>query len=55
VLEGNATVVYRTEADHAGSQAGDLAWDAAENDAYATLDERNTACLKSAGVATAHP
>jgi diaminopimelate epimerase len=55
VLEGNATVVYRTETDHAGSQAGDLAWDAAENDAYATLDERNTACLKSAGVATAHP
>jgi diaminopimelate epimerase len=55
VLEGNATVVYRAEADHAGNQAADLAWDAAENNAYATLDERNTAHLKAAGVTTAHP
>ncbi len=55
VLEGNATVVYRAEADHAGNQAGDLAWDADENSAYARLDERNTAYLKSAGVTTAHP
>jgi diaminopimelate epimerase len=55
VLEGNATVVYRAEVDHAGNQVGGLAWDTAENDAYATLDERNTAYLKSAGVATAHP
>jgi diaminopimelate epimerase len=55
VLEGNATVVYRAEADHAGNQASDLAWDAAENNAYATLDECNTAYLKSAGVTTAHP
>jgi diaminopimelate epimerase len=55
VLEGNATVVYRTEADNSGGQAGDLAWDTAENDAYAVLDERNTACLKAAGITTAHP
>ncbi len=55
VLEGNATVVYRAEAGHDGSQAADLAWDAAENNAYATLDQRNTDCLKSAGVTTAHP
>jgi diaminopimelate epimerase len=55
VLEGNATVVYRAEAGPDGSQAADLAWDAAENNAYATLDQRNTDCLKSAGVTTAHP
>jgi diaminopimelate epimerase len=55
VLEGNATVVYRAEAGHDGSQAADLAWDAAENDAYATLDQHNTDYLKAAGVATAHP
>jgi diaminopimelate epimerase len=55
VLEGNATVVYRAEAGHDGSQAADLAWDAAENDAYAALDQHNTDYLKAAGVATAHP
>ena len=55
VLEGNATVVYRAEADRTGRQVGDLAWDAAENSAYAVLDVRNTAYLKSAGVTTAHP
>lgn len=55
VLEGNATVVYRAEARPDGSQAADLAWDAAENDAYATLDQHNTDYLKSAGVTTAHP
>jgi diaminopimelate epimerase len=55
VLEGNATVVYRAEAHHDGGQAADLAWDAAENSAYATLDQHNTDCLKSAGVTTAHP
>src|ERR1700749_907818 len=50
VLEGNATVVYRTEADPSGAQASELDYDAAENAAYAALDERNTASLKSAGV-----
>lgn len=55
VLEGNATVVYRAEAGHDGSQAADLAWDAAENNAYATLDQHNTDYLKAAGVTTAHP
>ena len=55
VLEGNATVVYRSAADHAGRQAGELAYDEAENSAYRSLDERNTAYLKSAGVTTAHP
>jgi len=55
VLEGNATVVYRTAADHAGRPAGELAYDEAENAAYRALDERNTAYLKSAGVTTAHP
>lgn len=55
VLEGNATVVYRAEADQQGRQAGDVAWDEAENSAYAALDERNTVSLKSAGVVTAHP
>jgi len=55
VLEGNATVVYRAEVDPSGRQAGDLAWDEAENSAYAALDDRNTAYLKSAGVVTAHP
>jgi diaminopimelate epimerase len=55
VLEGNATVVYRTEVDRRGDQAGDLAYDEAENAAYQALDERNTGRLKSAGVVTAHP
>jgi diaminopimelate epimerase len=55
VLEGNATVVYRAEADPAGHQSADLAWDAAENSAYATLDQRNTDYLKAAGITTAHP
>jgi diaminopimelate epimerase len=55
VLEGNATVVYRTEADPSGAQASALDYDAAENAAYTALDECNTASLKSAGVVTAHP
>ena len=55
VLEGNATVVYRAEVDPSGRQAGDLAWDEAENSAYRLLDERNTSYLKLAGVVTAHP
>jgi diaminopimelate epimerase len=55
VLEGNATVVYRGEVDPYGNQAGPLDWAAAENAAYATLDERNTARLKEHGIQTAHP
>jgi hypothetical protein len=55
VLEGNATVVYRAEVDQHGNQAGPLEWAAAENAAYATLDERNTARLKEHGIQTAHP
>jgi diaminopimelate epimerase len=55
VLEGNATVVYRTEADPAGEQAGPVEYATDENAAYATLDERNTTRLKSVGVTTAHP
>jgi diaminopimelate epimerase len=55
VLEGNATVVYRTQADPCGDQAASLDFDAAENTAYKALDERNTACLTSGGVVTAHP
>jgi diaminopimelate epimerase len=55
VLEGNATVVYRAEVDLAGRQAGPLVYATEENAAYAVLDERNTAYLKSRGVETAHP
>jgi diaminopimelate epimerase len=55
VLEGNATVVYRTLADSSGAQAAGVDFDAAENSAYKALDERNTTCLASAGVVTAHP
>jgi diaminopimelate epimerase len=55
VLEGNATVVYRAEADRLGAQQGDVVWDSAENAAYRALDERNMATLKSAGVVTARP
>src|SRR5487761_1415475 len=55
VLEGNATVVYRAEVDPQGGQAGPVEWAADENDAYATLDERNTVHLKGHGIQTAHP
>jgi diaminopimelate epimerase len=55
VLEGNATVVYRAAVDLAGDQAGPLEYATAENEAYAALDERNTAYLKSRGIETAHP
>jgi diaminopimelate epimerase len=55
VLEGNATVVYRTAAGPAGEQLAPISWDAAENDAYASLDTRNTALLKAAAITTAHP
>jgi diaminopimelate epimerase len=55
VLEGNATVVYRAEVGPQGGQAGPVEWAADENDAYATLDERNTVHLKGHGIQTAHP
>jgi len=55
VLEGNATVVYRTEADRVGAQLGEIGWDDAENAAYLAADERNMAALKAAGVTTARP
>jgi diaminopimelate epimerase len=55
VLEGNATVVYRAETDARGDQAGAIEYAAEENAAYATLDEGNTAYLKSHGVIAAHP
>jgi diaminopimelate epimerase len=55
VLEGNATVVYRADVDLAGNQAGPVEWAAAENAAYATLDERNADRLREHGIVTAHP
>ncbi len=55
VLEGNATVVYRTEVDRAGAQAGPIDYAADENAAYATLDERNIEYLKERGISTARP
>lgn len=51
VLEGNATVVYRAVTDPSGRQSGPLDYAAEENAAYASLDEQNTAYLKSNGVA----
>jgi diaminopimelate epimerase len=55
MLEGNATVVYRTEVDLAGAQVGPIDYAADENAAYATLDERNIEYLKERGISTAHP
>ncbi len=55
LLEGNATVVYRAEADLAGNQAGPVERAGEENAAYAALDDRNTAHLKEHGIQTAHP
>jgi diaminopimelate epimerase len=55
LLEGNATVVYRAGVDLLGRQAGALDWAAEENTAYAELDKRNTARLKSHGINTVHP
>lgn len=55
MLEGNATVVYRTEVDRAGAQAGPIDYAADENAAYAALDERNIQYLKERGISTAHP
>jgi diaminopimelate epimerase len=54
-LEGNATIVYAVPVNLDGSQAGPVEYAADENAAYATLDERNTAYLKSRGIETAHP
>jgi diaminopimelate epimerase len=55
VLEGNATIVYRTEASPSGEQLAPISWDATENDAYASADAANTTLLKSSGIITAHP
>ncbi len=55
VLEGNATVAYRAEVGLGGDQAGPLDFAVEENNAYAMLDERNTACLKEHEIQTAHP
>ncbi|HEX6448390.1 MAG TPA: diaminopimelate epimerase [Trebonia sp.] len=55
VVEGNATVVYRAEVGMSGEQLGPVEYAAEENAAYAALDERNTAALKSSGIVTAHP
>jgi diaminopimelate epimerase len=55
VLEGNATVVYRAEVGMSGEQLGPVEYASEENAAYAALDERNTARLKSVGIEAAHP
>jgi diaminopimelate epimerase len=55
VVEGNATVVYRAEVGMSGEQFGPVEYATEENAAYAALDERNTAALKSSGIVTAHP
>jgi diaminopimelate epimerase len=55
VLEGNATIVYTAEAGPGGEQAGPLDFAVDENNAYAILDERNTARLKEHEIQTAHP
>lgn len=55
VLEGNATVVYRAEVGRSGEQLGPVEYASRENAAYALLDDRNRAALKSAGIVTAHP
>jgi len=55
VLEGNATVAYRAETSPSGDQLGPVDFATDENDAYAMLDERNTARLKEHGIQTAHP
>lgn len=55
VLEGNGTIVYRSETDAAGNQLGDLEWDDDENAAYQALDECNLTRLDYAGVTAAHP
>jgi diaminopimelate epimerase len=54
VLEGNATVVYRADVDWVGDRSGPVEYEAEENAAYVTLDERNRGHLRSCGVFTAH-
>jgi diaminopimelate epimerase len=55
VLEGNATVVWQAEVDGRGGQNGPVEYARAENAAYATFDERNTAVLRGRGIETARP
>jgi diaminopimelate epimerase len=55
ILEGNATVVYRAEANSSGDQIGPVEYSAEENAAYAKLDDRNSGLLKEYGIKTAHP
>jgi diaminopimelate epimerase len=56
MLEGNATVVYQAEVtEFLGDQAGPVEYAVAENAAYASLDERNSAYLRHRGITTAHP
>jgi diaminopimelate epimerase len=55
LLEGNATVVYRADVDLRGAQLAPVEYAEAENAAYASLGERNTAHLKSRRIETAHP
>jgi diaminopimelate epimerase len=50
VLEGNATVVYRGEADMSGARAGAQEYARDEIDAYAALDAENAGSLAAAGV-----
>jgi diaminopimelate epimerase len=54
VVQGNATFVYRAEVDPAalirGDAAGDREFRPDEEQAYATLEERNAARLREAGV-----
>jgi diaminopimelate epimerase len=50
VLQGNATVVYRAEADTSGAEAGALEYATDEIDAYATLDAENLGLLAAAGI-----
>jgi diaminopimelate epimerase len=54
VLEGNATVVYRAGVNASGAPVGPIEYAADENDAYASLDERNFRFLKEHGITTAH-
>jgi diaminopimelate epimerase len=55
VLEGNATVVWQAEVDESGDQTTPIEYAEEENAAYATLDERNSAILRTRGVEPAHP
>jgi diaminopimelate epimerase len=55
VLEGNATVVYQADVTVAGEQASPIEHATDENSAYAKLEERNAAYLKSHGIVTARP